>query len=158
VEEGALDSMRAWAARNPMVVSTRFDNEHGPDFSRVFEEAPVLKDTPATRKRLKDYAMGLRDWMAEKDTSALVEAFGPRMKSAFKMSGATSREQFRKQYTSGLVYKDAEESLAFGREVVEMRPWCGGRVWELFRKPGKPLLRRMEVYVAEIGGELKVVR
>jgi len=164
VEDGALDSMRAWASRNPLVVSTTFDNEAGPDFSRVFEEAPKLEDTPATRKRLKDYAMRLRDLMAEKDTSALFEEFRPSIIGRFKTHGFDSRSEFMAKNREAVVLKDA--ILDFGRSDVALRSWAGGRVWELWRKNSensaffeRPSGYGMgELYVAKIDGELKVVR
>ncbi len=158
--QAALDSIRAWAARHPMTVSTTFDNEHGPDFSEIFEEAPVIEGTPRDTARLKDYAMKLRRWMINRDTSAIYDAFEVRMNDEFRMSGAPeeNRSRFVETYQSGLIFEDADEELTFGRSKVGVRRWSGGRVWELYRKPSKPLLRRMDVYVAEIDGELKVVR
>ena len=159
-EGGALDSMRAWASRNPLTVTTTFDNEAGPDFSRVFEEAPVLEDTPATRNRLKDYAMHLRDLMAEKDTSALVEEFRPSIEYSYQQGKreGESLEEFISMYREKLVLEGAEKELDFSREEVRLHQWSEGRVWQLRRADAEGLLRRIKVYVAELDGELKVVR
>jgi hypothetical protein len=173
-DRGELDSLRAWASRHPMTVSTTFDNENGPDYSRIFEEAPVIRDTG----RLKEYAIQLRDLMARKDTAGLVDEFLPviwtgrdslilsRLRSNF------SEEQIR-SVREHIVMDEAY--LDIERADVGMRRWVGGRVWELYYKPdGNALFaarslregtpeytgsgRKRPVYVAELGGDLKVVR
>ncbi len=164
VERGALDSMRAWAERHPLTVSTTFDNEAGPDFSRIFEEAPVLEDTPATRTRLKDYAMRLRDLMAEKDTSALLRETRPLF--ADHETGRPSRKQrVLKIIAENWLVQDWR--LDFTKEDIGVRPWSGGRVWELYKESsGKELFvagqeretGTLDIYVAELEGALKVVR
>ena len=175
---GALDSMRQWTARNRLTVSATFDNEAGPDFSRIFEEAPVLEDTPSTRKRLKDYAMHLRDLMAGKDTAGLTQEFLPVLwtgKDSLDVSDLRSNfsEEQIQSVREHIVMENAY--LDFARPEVGLRRWAGGRVWELYYEPdGKALFgartfregtpeytgsgRKREVYVAELGGRLKVVR
>ena len=160
VQKGAADSMRAWASRHPMTVSTTFDNKRGPDFSRVFEEAPRLPDTPATRERLRDYAMRLRDLMAEKDTSALFEEFRfyyAQQYKIFDLSGSVDRDEasLRKRVVM------ENPKLDFGREDVDLRRWSDGRVWEVHRG-GEAFFRSensiRKVYMAELDGDLTVVR
>lgn len=159
-QEGALDSLRAWASRNPMTASTTFDNESGPDFSRVFEEAPRLEDTPATRRRLKDYAMRLRGLMAEKDTSALFEEFRFYYAQQYKVTGYPgSVEEDKASLLESVVMEDPD--LDFGRQEVDLRSWSDGRVWEVHRD-GEAFFRSgatiQEIYVAELDGRLRVVR
>jgi hypothetical protein len=164
VEQGALDSIRAWAERNPLTVSTTFDNKRGPDFSRVFEEPPRLPDTPATRERLRDYAMRLRDLMAEKDTSALFEEFRPSIMARLKVHDVESRSEFLAKNRKGVILEDAV--LDFGREDVRLRKWAEGRIWEVWRAGSEDQLffarpsgyGMSELYVAEIDGKLRVVR
>jgi len=160
VEQGALDSIRAWAERNPLMVSTTFDNEAGPDFSRIFKEAPVLEDTPATRERLKDYAMHLRDLMAENDTSALFEEFRFYYAQQYKIFDLSGSVEQDKSSLRERVVMEAPR-LDFSRNEVDLRRWSGGRVWELHRD-GEAFFRDdatiQEVYVAEIDGDLTVVR
>jgi hypothetical protein len=143
-----------------MTVSTTFDNKRGPDFSRIFEEAPVLEDTPATRERLRDYAMRLRDLMAEKDTAGLVKEFRPEMRYSYQIGAhdADSFEEYVSTYQKHYVLEGAEEELNFSRTDVRLQPWVDGRVWQLRRKDAEGLLRRIEVYVAELEGDLQVVR
>jgi hypothetical protein len=175
---GALDSLRAWAERHPLTVSTTFDNEAGPDFSRIFEEAPVIEGTPADSARLRDYAMRLRDLMARKDTAALVEEFLPLL---WEGQDSLNVEQLRSNFTEEQIQSVREHIvlddayLDIRRSDVGLRRWADGRVWELYYEPdGNALfvsrtLRegteeytgmggKREVYVAELGGELKVVR
>jgi hypothetical protein len=163
VERGALDSMRAWASRHPMTVSTTFDNKRGPDFSRIFEEAPVLEDTPATRERLKDYAMRLRDLMAEKDTLGLFHEARPLF----------TDHDTGTPYKKGRVLKIISSNwfgqnwqLQLRRDQLGVRRWAEGRVWELYRREsGDELFMEgtegasvLDIYVAEIDGQLTVVR
>jgi hypothetical protein len=162
VQKGAADSMRAWASRHPMTVSTTFDNKRGPDFSRVFEEAPRLPDTPATRERLRDYAMRLRDLMAEKDTTALYKEAQPLFTDRDTGEPA-SRERILEIIGSNWFARDWQ--LDFTREEVGLRRWSGGRVWELYQKEsgeeffvGENGTSVLDIYVAEIGGDLTVVR
>lgn len=161
-EGGALDSMRSWAERHPLTVRTRFDNESGPDYSRIFEEAPVLTDT----SRLRDYAMHLQDLFAREDTTALYQAHRPRFQ-AIDFPKKKARRTIARNWLSYDWHVD------FDRSDVVVKRWSGGRVWELYQDDdladrlnkralflaGKDRLATWhEVYVAEIGGELKVVR
>jgi hypothetical protein len=160
----ALDSIRAWAERNPMTVSTTFDNEAGPDFSRIFEEAPAIEGTPADTARLKDYAMRLRDLMARRDTAALMREFRPTF-TDHETGTPASDDRIRKIIGQNWFSRDWR--LDFERRTVRVRRWSEGRVWELYRKAsGDPLFVSgtkqktglLDVYVAELDGELRVVR
>jgi hypothetical protein len=152
---GALDSMWAWSRDNPVVVSTTFENEAGPDFSDIFVEAPVLTDTA----RIRDYAMYLRDRMATRDTLALFEAFRPSYADHYifnRRSGSVEEDEaILKERVIG------DFDLGFKRSDIDLRAWSGGRVWEI-KRGGKPLFEAewaiRDVYVAEIEGELRVVR
>lgn len=164
---GALDSIRSWVERNPLTVTTTFDNEAGPDFSRIFEEAPVLEDTPATRERLRDYAIHLRDLLQAGGAEAIYEEFRPSVSKDlgwFKITRSGRRD-------SAIVHIRTDWTerweTDFTRSEVELRRWSGGRVWELLVREEDGGLRpffegdaatSLDVYVAEIGGELKVVR
>ncbi len=168
VEQGALDSIRAWASRNPLTVTTTFDNEAGPDFSKIFEEAPKLEDTPATRKRLKDYAIRLRDLLRSGDAEAIYQEIQPSVSEEtgwFKVTRSGRRDsalaQIRREWTEDF-------QLDFSRSEIGLRQWSSGRVWELFvRRPeGEerpffwegPSASYLKVYVAEMGGTLRIVR
>ena len=161
--QAELDSMRAWAERNPLTVSTTFDNEAGPDFSRIFEEAPVITD----KERLRDYAIHLRDLLQAGDAEAIYEEFRPSVSKDlgwFKITRSGRRDSaiahIRTDWTE-------RWQTDFTRSEVALRRWSGGRVWELLVREEDGGLRpffegdaatSLDVYVAEIDGELKVVR
>jgi len=160
-EGGALDSIRAWAERNPMTVSTTFDNEAGPDFSRIFEEASVIEGTPADTARLKDYAMRLRDLMARRDTAALFEEFRLYYAHQYEITGHEgSVEDDEAALRENVVMEDPD--LDFEREDIRLTRWSDGRVWELARNDAEEFFQSngtvRDVYVAELDGELRVVR
>ena len=162
---GALDSIRQWSGRHPMTVSATFDNEAGPDFSRIFEEAPRLPDTPATRKRLKDYAMHLREVISKRDGVGLYREISPAQNASYRQAGKTPPPDSTRLVkwknaarTKSGWFADVRGATAFERAQVGVRPWVDGRVWELYRRPGEPLFGGWKIYVGEMGGELKVVR
>ena len=162
-EGRGLSSLGAWAAQHPIVIETpRFDNGVGPDFSGVFEEAPVMAGTAADSARLRDYAMQLRDWMAAKDTLAIYHAY----RRSFDVSG---RDRASAIDIIATDWFSVDWNTQFSRKAVGLRAWSGGRVWELYRRDDqrKPALflageNRLvswhEAYVAEIDGDLQVVR
>ena len=175
----ALDSVRAWARAHPMTVSVTFDNAAGPDYSDIFREAPVIAGTAADSARLRAYAMQLRDWMAAKDTTALVTAYLPAfwkgrapltpLDSVWASFDSDRRRTIREYVVMSNAY------LSFDRDNVGLRKWVDGRVWELYYKQEQaPLLvevplrrsgpeyrgmgRKRDTYVAEINGTLRIVR
>ncbi len=153
---GALDSMWAWSREHPVVVSTTFENEAGPDFSDLFLEAPVLTDTV----RIRDYAMYLRDRMAARDTLALFEAFRRYYADQYIYYGVDGNiEDDRQSLLDNAVMPHAD--LDFGRSDIALRSWSTGRVWEVTRR-GHSFFESedaiQDVYIAEIDGELQVVR
>ena len=152
---GALDSMWAWSREHPVVVSTTFENEAGPDFSDLFLEAPVLTDTV----RIRDYAMYLRDRMAARDTLALFEAFRPSYADHYIFNRRPGSVEEDETIIKDRVVGDFD--LDFERTDIDLRAWSGGRVWEI-KRGGKALFEAewaiRDIYVAEIEGELRVVR
>ncbi len=167
VEQGAMDSMRAWASRNPMTVTTTFDNEAGPDFSKIFEEAPVISDTA----RVKDYAVRLRDLLRAGDAEALYRQMRPSISEEtgwFKVTREGSREAALTHIREEWMGDSGGYRTDFPRSKIRLRRWSGGRVWELyvigptgerraFFSEG-PGAAHLEVYVGEIDGQLRIVR
>ena len=162
----ALDSVRTWARAHPMTVSVTFDNAAGPDFSALFEEAPVIAGTAADSARLRDYAMRLSDHFAERDTQAIYRHHAPK----FDAIGFSKQEAMDVIATDWLTFHWRTDVR---RADVGMTRWAGGRIWELYRtdersrSTGKQgLLYAGEqafttwhaVYVAEMDGDLRVVR
>ena len=176
----ALDSARAWAARNPVRVATAFARPGGggdgqPAFDAVVRDAPVIRGTAADSTRLRAFAVEFRDRVVARDTS-LRAVVRPSTLDAFAATGepapadaavaqawATAAEEGTGWFMWG------PGALAFGASDVGLRSWAGGRVWELYRLPGGgPLFEEQtdpaasvfqEVYVGEgPDGELRVVR
>ena len=158
----ALDSMRAYVRQHPLVISMRFENRYGPDFSGLFEEAPIIEGTPADTARLTRYALHLRDLMAAKDTAALYEEFRIAFEDSYTSSVPKPTKEGRRDHLASnrehIVLSGLVDELDFDERSVRARKWAGGRVWELYRRPDQPLLRNVPVYVAEVDGSLKVVR
>jgi len=158
----ALDSMRAYVRQHPLVISMRFENRYGPDFSGLFEEAPIIEGTPADTARLTRYALHLRDLMAAKDTAALYEEFRIAFEDSYTSSVPKPTKEGRRDHLASnrehIVLSGLVDELDFDERRVRARKWAGGRVWELYRRPDQPLLRNLPVYVAEVDGSLKVVR
>jgi hypothetical protein len=155
---GALDSMWAWSRENPVIVSTTFENEAGPDFSDIFVEAPVLTDTV----RIRDYAIYLRDRMAARDTLALFEAFRRAYADLYLIHPQPGSVEEDRDILMDAVVMDGLD-LDFERNDIWLRKWSGGRVWQatnrgdyFFRAADSGEYR--EVFIAEIDGELQVVR
>jgi hypothetical protein len=142
----ALDSMRAYVRRNPLVISMRFTNRYGPDFSGLFEEAPVIEGTPADTARLTRYALHLRDLMAAKDTAALYEEFRirrahnrRRMKGqgmrVEQRSDAEHRRRAYKYYNDSWFGGEDSLILDFDEDDIRLRTWDNSRIWEIYRHP-----------------------
>jgi hypothetical protein len=153
---GALDSMWTWSREHPVVVGTTFENEAGPDFSDIFLDAPVLTDTT----RIRDYAMYLRDRMAARDTLALFEAFRRYYADQYIYYGVDGNiEDDRQSLLDNAVMPNAD--LDFRRSDITLRSWSERRVWEVTRR-GQSFFESedaiQDVYIAEIDGELQVVR
>ena len=177
----ALEAARAWAEAHPVVVETSFVRPGGarptdgqPSFDGVFRGAPVIRGTAADSARLRDYAARLRDLLrrAPADSAAaeaLYDEFGPAVSDSlgwFQVAPDPSRaaavRTFRQEW--GPTFDGG-----FGPSDVGLRSWSDGRVWELYRAdraalPLEPdgLLRvrdgTLQVFVAEVGGRLRVVR
>jgi hypothetical protein len=156
---GAIDSMWAWSRDNPVVVSTTFENELGPDFSDIFLEAPVLTDTA----RIRDYAMYLRDRMAAQDTLALFEAFRRAYADRYLIYPQPGSVEEDRDIWMDTVVMDSVD-LDFDRNDIWLRRWSGGRVWQAtkrgdyFFQTDAAISPYREVFIAEIDGELQVIR
>ena len=164
----ALDSARAWARAHPAEAEGSFEyavapgraSGGAPSFDAVFREAPVIGGTPADSARLRAYAVRLRDLTAARDTAALAEAFRPALMAKYLVwGGEDALGQGVEVYLAGLREQLVVSPLTpFEADDVELRSWAGGRVWELLRTDGEPLLNGLSVYTGEADGQLRVVR
>ena len=166
----ALDSARAWAARNPVVVRTSFVRSGGaertpdgqPSFDAVFRDAPVIGGAAADSARLRAYAVRLGALQLARDTAAAFAEFEPAFAARFAVGGGAAAIGMD---STALMARLRDQSIVAGPGEVPVTPaevglrsWAGGRVWELYRGAGDPLLDNLRVYVGEVGGALRVVR
>ena len=148
------------------VVRTTFDNEQGPDFSDLFEEAPIIEGTPTDSARLRAYAMHLRDLMAAKDTLNIYRAHKPRFDD-IQFSASKALDVIGRNWLA------PDWRLEFQASDVALRKWSDGRIWEIYREDevsralrkqalflaGEERLQTWHtVYVAEVNDSLRVVR
>ena len=168
----ALDSARAWAARNPVRVATAFERPGGgadgqPAFDAVVRDARAIAGTPADSARLRAFAVRLLALTAARDTAALWEAFEPKYADEFLWwGGAEGVGEDSVSFMAGTRDRVVmSEAAPFEASDVRLRSWAGGRVWELHRDGADGLFQGSgggpyrEVYVGEgPGGELRVVR
>lgn len=132
------------------------------DFAQLLTVSP-----PSDHQGLADYAAMLIDMFDHKDVAGLLREMGPKVTDYAQAIGRT-----RAEVESEFV-EMAQRATAAGlerkpeRAEIAHRPWCGGRVHELYLKPDRPLFAtaatedgtvEVQVFVARIGKEWKVVR
>ncbi len=179
------DTRRRWREKKialPLTIERGFDST-GASFRGLFLEGEVVTD----QEPVVDYAMVLRDLATSRNVEGLARELAPKI-DAYAL--AYQRDRPDHDGFRGFLAREfmpLGPVTDFGRKDVEARSFCGGRVWELRRKPakaadptvakkrpwldtGKPfplLITEMNdeeaylsipVYVARIGGALKVVR
>lgn len=147
----------------PIEHTITFDNE-GVSFQKLLMGGAVIED----EDQLLSYAERLRSLMKERNAEALYQEFKPKFddyRAAYpEISGDFAvvfpnflREQF---FPEGPITE-------FDQSDIELRSWCEGRIWELYRKPKEPFfatkglegsILELPVFVGKIDGELKVVR
>jgi hypothetical protein len=150
-------------AQAPVRISHRFETK-GADLSADLLDARPHADVEA----LRDYAMKLRGLMAARDDGGLLVEHEPKVR-AWAAAYEEPYDRLAASMGNGLraFFGDGPD-LAFAREDVELRPWCGSRIWELRRKGDLPLLRsgpladggrtHLDVFVAPRNGTLRIVR
>ena len=180
----ARDSARAWTRAHPFTVEVSFVRPGGPapsdgqpSFDAVLRDAPVVGGTAADSAALRAYAVRLRALVEARDGAALYDAFEVAVRDGARAGGRTlpPPATLRARWDS-LARAGGSLALAlrggplepFSEGDVRLRSWAGGRVWELYRGPGEPLLAEPwdgagrlteSVYVGRgPGGALRVVR
>lgn len=163
----SIDVQKALAGQVPAIplqLTFEFDNE-GPAFPELFREAEPIEDP----EPLLAYATRLRDLFAASDVVGLVKEFAPKIRDfgqAYYETEARMRDDFV-AFVQGKLLPGPMD-LAFGATDILPVSMCEGRIWELMRKPKRPLLQTMPdkdgaqfqipVYVAKVDGALRVVR
>jgi hypothetical protein len=148
----------------PQVVAARFDNEVV-SFAAELDQAPPITDLDA----LRDYAVLLRDLLRAQDLDRLVAELGPKVTAyarAYDHDLADIGDSLRAVLRSDYFARGID--TGFERGDVELVSLAGGRLWELCRAGGQPLIQtpadaegstmQMAVVVARVDGALRVVR
>lgn len=147
----------------PLELQITFDNE-GPAFQNRFVQGPIIKD----EKHLLDYAERLRDLLKSRAIDKLFNEFKPKFEDyniAYHRGNLDRRPAFT-EYLKEKFFPNGP-LLNFDRDDICLKSWCSGRVWEIFIKPDRPFLMtagmgdevyEMEIFVALVNGELKVIR
>ena len=151
--------IRKGERKPPVIISHAFANEVV-DFSAELLDAPPFEDAEA----VTEYALYLRDLMARRDVDALLAEYEPTIRVGAEAYGNPYQE-IRDNTRDGLgeFIADGPE-LDFNRADLDVRPYCGGRIWGLFRRGGLHFARsaagrgRISIFVAPRDGFLRVVR
>ena len=173
----ALDSARAWAWAHPFRVATSFVRPGGaadgaPAFDGLLRDGPVIAGTPADSARLRAYAARLRDLAAAGDGAAYYDELAPAAAANAALLGVAvpPADSLRAAWDARAAegrFPFVDDLVPFRAADVRLRSWAGGRVWELYRGAGDPLLasawrgaerRQSGAFVAEVDGRLRVVR
>ncbi len=163
IPEEMLEMHRDEEILLPATITHHFASE-GASFRDLFFDAAPLTDTEA----LRDYAMVLRDLLLDGNAAGFASHFEAKLE-AYR-DGYTQDEDrplpgFAKFLAEDLMPAEPKD---FTREDIEPVSWCGGRVWELRRSDGAPLVvtgqddegasYALPVFVASVQDRLQVVR
>lgn len=137
----------------------------GPSFDAELTDAEPYDDEGA----LRDYAIQLRDAMRAADVAGMTAEMEPKVQAyalAYDMAADVIRQSLA-DVLSG-EYLPLGFETAFERDEVELAPVAGGRLWELRRPGGLPLVQtppdadgntmQIPIVVAPRDGALRVVR
>lgn len=163
IPDDLKDRVREEGLELPQQFTHIFSNEVI-DFSAELSGAPAFSD----REALLDYALFLRDLAAAHDAAGLLAEMDPKIHAfvaAYDEPYQAFADSLRQELTSFVAMPLVVD---FGRDQVELRSCCAGRLWELRRIPGLPLLQsepdaegavtQFPVVVAPREGRLRVVR
>ena len=128
------DSVRVWIERNPLVLTASFDSRQEAVYddrrrknAYLFREAPVLSDTA----RVRAFGSRLVGLLRERDLDAARELFRPPYPG-----GAVRSEEEARGLDDLLIAVAAHGDLDLEPGEIGVRPWAGGRVWEVYRNDG----------------------
>jgi hypothetical protein len=163
IPEDLKERVREEGLELPQQFTHIFANE-AVDFSAELSNATPFSD----REALVDYALFLRDLAAARDAAGLLAEMDPKI-HAFVHAYDEPYEAFADSLRQELAAFVAMPLVVdFDRAAIELRSCCSGRLWELRRIPGLPLLQsepdalgavtQFPIVVAERDGRLRVVR
>jgi hypothetical protein len=113
----------------PLEIELTFDSEDVPFFRERFLEAPTIDDTTL----IKDYALKLRNLLRRQNLDALYEEFEPKFEEydkAFPSHAEPDNRAWFKDLIQEAFYSRVP-LLDFKRDDLNLKRWCGGRIWEL---------------------------
>ena len=139
--------------------------------SRVWHDATVIEDlSEPQRKGAKALAMEIHGAFANRDVDAIMKRLDYRLEEmvlAFEVDPNTHPAGVREDM-EGLVQRAGYGVEPLDQDAIQVNPCCGGRIFQLARADGGPLIRTLEtetsapttmqVYAALIRGEWRVVR
>lgn len=138
---GVPDDVRRELARDavgvPLVLRHAFATPEI-DFSSELRDAPPVDDP----EPVLDYAMRLRTLAGRHDAAGLLAEHEPKVAAwaaAYDEEPAAMAASLREGIDALLAAPD----LGFARGDLRATPVCGGRIWEVSRASGAPLLRSM---------------
>lgn len=149
----------------PQLFAYRFDNPEGPSFAGELHGAATETDEAA----LRDYAIRLRDIVRARDVDALVTEMEPKVQAyaaAYDDDDGRIRESLRETLRDRIF--PAGPVADFERDEVVIEPLAEGRMWELEKPDGRPLIStdpdedggtyQLPVIVGVRDGALRIVR
>jgi hypothetical protein len=148
----------------PQTFFFQFDND-GPDFSAELTDAQSFEDPDA----LKTYALRLRDLMRARDAGAIADEMQPKV-DAYAIAFDDDRGVIDRGLRDVLQneYLPRGFQTDFERDDIEVVSCAGGRMWEVRRVGGRPLIQtppdnegltmQIPAIVGWSGTSLRVVR
>ncbi|HJL14390.1 MAG TPA: hypothetical protein RMH99_01970 [Sandaracinaceae bacterium LLY-WYZ-13_1] len=163
IPDDLIERVRDQELELPQSFTHVFSND-AVDFSAELSDAPTYDDPDA----LRDYAMHLQSLFATADVPALMQESAPRSR-VWSVAYDHPQDEIAASMESELTeVVSAPLETDWGRDEVELTPRCGGRVWELSRTGGRPLIAtepdedgsriHFEIFVAPRDGRLRWVR
>ena len=157
---GVREQIRKGKKKPPLKFTHTFANGGGIDFSAELLDARPFTD----KKAVADYAVHLRDLMAKGDLDGLIAEYEYKVRVGAEAYGSSYQERWANTRKGLAEFVGRKPGLDFGPADLDLRPRCGGRMWQLSRKGGKEFLRtaddrgRLIVFVGLRNGKIRVVR
>jgi len=148
----------------PLNFDFQFDNQEPPSFKDRFYEGPVIQD----ERLVLNYGLHLLKLLETKNDQQLYREFKPKLDD-YNLAYPTFREDdavtfpafFREEFFPGGPITNLSV------DQIGIRPWCNGRIWEIYAKPDLPFFRtsglngqvnEMEIFAANVDQQLKFIR
>ena len=165
----------AWSMRQgdellPLRISLPFSPLKVPPVNLWQEARPVVPLGPQERKRAQAAGAELLDAFAQRDLDQILYLLDYRLEEmplGFEIDEDEHREKAQEEFGE-LISAPGYGIVPLRQDAIRTTPCCGGRVYQLTRPDGSPLIETlptetsapttMGVFVASIKGDWKVVR